>query len=149
MVKTVAKNKKAYFDYHILETFEAGIMLSGAEVKSVKSSQISLKGAYVTTSNNEVSLINVHISPYKFANQKNYDPTQTRKLLMHKKEINYLIGKLNEKGITILPLKVYVKRGLIKIEVGIARGKKEYDKRETVKKRESDRTIQRALKRHQ
>jgi len=142
----LTKNKKAYFDYQISENFESGIVLSGPEVKSAKNSQINLKGAYVTIVGNEASLLNAHIAPYKFADQKNYDPKRTRKLLLHRKEINYLIGKLNGKGDTILPLKAYTKKNFIKIEIGIGQGKKKYDKREAIKKRESDREIKRALK---
>lgn len=146
-MKELTRNKKAYFDYQILENFEAGIALSGQETKSAKLGQINLKGAYVTVANNQVSLLNAHIAPYQFAMIKKYDPRHTRKLLLHKKQIDYLAGKLNEKGITILPLKAYAKKGFIKLEIGIARGKKKYDKRETIKKRESERAIGRALKR--
>ena len=146
MIKIITKNKKAYFDYKVLETFEAGIVLSGPEVKSVKKGQINLKGSYVTISNKEVNLLNTHIAPYQFAKIESYNPKRTRKLLFHKKEVNYFIGKLNEKGLTFLPLKVYLKKGFVKLEIGIARGKKRYDKRETVKKRESERMIQRAIK---
>jgi SsrA-binding protein len=146
-MKLLTKNKKAYFNYQILETFEAGIVLEGQEVKSVKQDQINLKGAYVTIANHQAYLLNAHIAPYKFANLSDYDPRRTRKLLLHKKEIDYLIGKSKEKGITILPLKVYLKKGFVKLEIGIARGKKKYDKREAIKKREAQREIQRVLKR--
>ena len=145
-MKILAKNKKAYFDYQILETLEAGIILTGSEVKSAKLGQINLKGAYVSIANDQVSLLNAHIAPYQFATIKKYDPRRTRKLLLHKKQIDYLAGKLNEKSITILPLKAYAKKGFIKLEIGIGRGKKKYDKRETIKKRESERAIGRALK---
>jgi len=145
-MEIITQNKKAYFDYHILETLEAGIVLEGAEVKSVKLGQINLKGAYVVINNNEAFLINASIAPYKMARQESYDPRRSRKLLLHKKQINYLLGKTKEKGITLLPLKVYLKKGLVKIEIGIARGKKKYDKREIIKKRESEREIRRALK---
>ena len=145
-MKLLIKNKKAYFDYKILENLEAGIVLTGAEVKSIKQSQINLKGAYVAITGNEANLLNAHIAPYKFANQNSYNPTRSRKLLLHKKEIDYLIGKSREKGITILPLSAYTKKGLIKLEVGIGQGKKKYDKRETIKKREGEREIQRAIK---
>lgn len=146
-MKTLAKNKKAYFDYKILETIEAGIVLTGPEVKSVKQNQINLKGAYVAITNNEANLLNAHIAPYKFAGKIKYDPKRSRKLLLHKKEIDYLIGKSHEQGLTTLPLSVYLKKGIIKIEIGIGQGKKKYDKRETIKKREADRTIKRAIKR--
>jgi SsrA-binding protein len=146
-MKKIAQNKKAYFDYKILEKFEAGIALIGPEVKSVKQNQINLKGAYVAITNNEANLLNIHIAPYKFAGKIKYDPKRSRKLLLHKKEINYLIGKSHEQGLTILPLSIYLKKGIIKIEIGIGQGKKKYDKREAIKKRESDRAIRRAIKR--
>lgn len=146
-MKVLSINKRAFFDYHISETYEAGIVLSGPEVKSVKAGNIDLKGAYITVANNEVYLINASIAPYKFARQENYQPRHTRKLLLHKKEIDYLLGKSKERGITILPLKVYLKGGLVKLTIGIARSKKKYDKREIIKKREAEREIERHLKR--
>lgn len=146
-MSTLTANKKAFHDYHILEKYEAGIVLTGPEVKSVKLGQINLKSSYVTQKNNELWLINCHIAPYKMAStQKDYKPTRDRKLLLNKKEISSLIGKLQSKGLTVLPLSVYTKGSLVKIKIGVARGKKEYDKRETIKKRETDRTIQRALR---
>ncbi len=144
--KIISKNKKAYFDYEILEKLEAGIILSGHEVKSTKTGHINLKGSYVTISNNEAHLLNSHIAPYRFADLKDYNPTRTRKLLLHRKEINHLIGKSQTKGISLVPLRVYIKNNFIKIEIGIARGKKKYDKREDIKKKEAKRNIQRALK---
>ena len=149
-MKIITKNKRAFFDYEILEKFEAGIVLTGPEVKSVKAGHISLKGSYVTVHEGELLLLNCHISPYKFAqNQlKDYNPTASRKLLVHKKEINYLIGKLKTKGLTLLPLSVYLKRNKIKLEIGLGRGKKKFEKREKIKKREAEREIKRALKNH-
>ncbi len=144
--KIITKNKKAYHDYEILEKLEAGIILSGPEVKSAKTGHINLKGSYVIISNEEAHLLNSHIAPYKFANLSDYNPTRTRKLLLHNKEINHLIGKLQTKGISLVPLQVYIKNNLIKIEIGVARGKKKYDKREDIKKKEAKRKIQRALK---
>ena len=142
----LAINKRVRHDYEILEKYEAGIKLTGAEVKSAKLKQISLKGSYVTIKEGEAWLINCHISPYKKARQENYDPTRTRKLLLHKKEINSLIGKLKQKGLTLIPLRVYTKRSLVKIEFGLCRGKRKYEKRELIKKREAKRRIQRALR---
>jgi SsrA-binding protein len=146
--KIITKNKKAYYDYEILEKLEAGVILSGPEVKSTKTGHINLKGSYVTISGGEVYLLNCHISPYKFANLSDYNPTISRKLLLHKREINHLIGKLQTKGISLIPLQVYIRNNLIKIEIGIARGKKKYDKREVIKKREREREIKRALKKY-
>jgi SsrA-binding protein len=143
-------NKQALHDYQVLEKLEAGIVLSGPEVKSVKAGQINLKGSYISVDNkSQVWLINAHIAPYRPAAsvQANYDPNQNRKLLLRQKEIDYLRGKSKEKGLTILPISVYTKGSLIKLEIGVARGKKQYDKRETIKKREIDREIRRKLKR--
>jgi len=150
-MKKYAINKKVRFDYEILEKIEAGLVLSGAEVKSIRSGNISLKGAYVTLKssgkNPEAWLINAHISPYKPAgDQPSYDPDRSRKLLLKKREINYLIGKKKEQGLTLVPLSVYNKKHRIKIEVGLAKGKKKYEKRDVIKKRESDQKIRRALK---
>ncbi len=145
---TYASNKKARFDYDILETLEAGIVLSGPEVKSVRGNHISLTGSYVSLHNQELYLLNVHIAPYPFAGrQEGYDPTKSRKLLLKSSEIAYLGGKLAEKGLTIVPLSVYTKGRHIKVEIGLARGKKHYDKRESIKKREVNREIARVSKR--
>jgi SsrA-binding protein len=143
---TLTTNKKAFHDYHILEKYEAGIVLSGQEVKSVKNRQINLKGSYIVNKGDELWLINCHISPYKMALLKDYKPTRDRKLLLNKKEISSLISKLQSKGLTVLPLSVYTKGSLVKIEIGVAKGKKEYDKREIIKKRDSDRQIQRLMR---
>jgi SsrA-binding protein len=147
--KYITKNKNGLFNYEVIETYQAGIVLSGPEVKSVKLGQISLKGSYATIDpNGEVWLVKAHISPYKPAvgAQKNYDPDQRRKLLLRKKEISSLIGKHKQKGLTIVPINVYTKRGLIKVDIALARGKTKIDKRETIKKREVKREIQRTLK---
>lgn len=145
----LAKNKKALFDYDILEKFETGIALSGAEVKSAKNQQINLKGSYATILGDEAFLVNAHISSYKpaAAKQKDYDPTRKRKLLLHRKEIERLKGKMAGEGLTIVPISVYTKNNLIKVEIGLARGKKKYEKRETIKKREVDRRIREKMKR--
>lgn len=145
----ITNNKKAYFDYHVLEELEAGLVLSGPEVKSIKAGEINLKGSYINTkSDREAYLVNAYVAPYKPAGsqQVNYDPYQPRKLLLHKKEIKYLYGKAKEPGITIVPLEVYLSHGLIKLKIGVVRGKKKYDKRETIKQREFNRRKRQALK---
>jgi SsrA-binding protein len=145
---TLAENKKAYFNYTILETFEAGLVLMGTEVKSIRLGNISLNGAYVVISAKaEPTLIGAHISPYQPGNDPAYyKPDQTRKLLLKKKEIEYLIGKSHQKGLTLVPLRVYNKKGIIKLEFGIGKGKREFDKREVAKEREGKREVERALK---
>ncbi len=147
MRKFLAENRRAKFDYEILETVEAGIVLSGQEVKSAKEGHMSLKGAYVTVIQGEVFLINAQISPYKKAGKlPDYDPKRNRKLLLTKKEIKRLTGKLKEKGLTLVPLSVYNKHGIIKIKVAVGRGKTKLDKREKIKEREARRKIRRALR---
>ena len=146
---TIATNKKALHDYKVLEKFEAGIVLSGPEVKSVKAGQINLKGSYISIDNqSQVWLIDAHISLYKPAAsvQTDYQPGQKRKLLLNSKEIDYLRGKEKEKGLTILPISVYTKGSLIKLEIAIAKGKKQHDKREIIKKREINREIRRKIR---
>ena len=151
----LAKNKRAFFDYDILETFEAGIVLSGQEVKSVRQGNVSLKGAFVTLRHLpkkknvvEAWLTNAHITPYAKAGPlPGYDPTRTRKLLMHARELATLMGKRKQAGLTLLPLSLYTQRNRIKVHVGLGRGKKKYEKRETIKRRETDRTIRESLKR--
>lgn len=144
---TYATHKQARFEYDILETLEAGIKLTGPEVKSVRSGQIKLAGAFVAVHNNTVLLTNAHISPYRFAVQDAaYEPTRSRTLLLHSKQRDYVRGKLEEAGLTVVPLSVYSKGRHIKIELGVARGKKKYDKRDSIKKRDVSRDIQRAMK---
>jgi len=148
----LANNKKAYHDYEIVDTLEAGVVLSGPEVKSVKQGRISLPGSYVTIDQQgEAWLVNAHIAPYSPAagQQQDYHARRSRKLLLKKKEIDRWRGKLETKGLTLLPLKVYLKRGLIKIEVGLARGKKKWDKREEIKKKEWQRKKKRFFSRGQ
>lgn len=144
----LADNKKAYFNYNILETFEAGISLLGTEVKSIRAGHMGLKGAYVViNAKGEVALIGASISPYQPKNApQDYRPDRSRKLLLRKKEIDYLIGKSHQKGLTFIPLRVYNKKGKIKLEFGIGKGKKEFDKREVVKDRDTKREIERELK---
>jgi len=141
-------NKQAHHNYEITDTFEAGMVLSGPEVKSVKKGQLDLKGAYVEVDGKgEAWLTNAYVAPYKPARlaQKNYNPNQPRKLLLTKKEIRFLIGKQKEKGFSIIPLEVYLKNSFIKIKIGIGRGKKKYDKREALKKRDFERKKQRLV----
>lgn len=143
----LATNRRAHFDYEILETYEAGISLFGFEVKAIKSGRINLAGAYALIRNNEAWLINATIPPYQTANAPlTYDPTRTRRLLLHKSEIKELIGATSEKGLTIVPLKVYTKNNLVKVLLGLGRHKKKADKRESIKRRETDREIERTLK---
>lgn len=139
-MKEFATNPKANFDYEILETIEAGLVLKGYEVKSIKTGRCSIKGAYVKIINNQPVLIGATISPYQAANMPgDYDPRASRSLLLSKKQISTLVGLSNAQGLTLVPLKLYEKRGIIKLLIGIARGKKKYDKRETIKKREFER----------
>ena len=145
-MKIVATNRKAYNDYEILETYEAGIVLKGTEVKSAKNGRINLKDSYAKIENGEVFLINAHISPYSHGNVYNHDPRRTRKLLLHKKEIMRLYGKVKEKGLTLIPLKAYIKNGKIKIELGLCKGKKVYDKRAEIKKRDLEREMRYEMK---
>ena len=139
---SLGSNKQAYHDYQILDTLEAGLVLSGPEVKSVKNGRINLKGAYINIPNeNQAVLVKAHIAAYKPAvtAQRDYNPHQDKKLLLNKKELRHLLGKSREAGMTIVPLEVYLKHGLIKLEIGVARGKKKYDKREAIKKKEFER----------
>jgi SsrA-binding protein len=143
----LAENKQARHDYEILETFEAGIVLTGPEVKAAKLGQVNLRGSYVTIRDNAAWLLNCHISAYKPANLQNYLPTRTRKLLLTKTEIDTLIGKSKAAGQTLIPLSVYSKRGLVKVDIALGRGKKQRDKRDDIKKREAKRDMDRALRR--
>jgi SsrA-binding protein len=144
---TFSENRRAHFDYEILETFEAGLVLTGAEVKSIKNGRMNLAGSYVRFHNDELYLIGASIAPYQPKNQPtDYDPNRSRKLLLKKSEIKYLIGKIQQKGLTLVPLKVYNKGRRIKMEIAVARGKKQYDKRETIVKRETAKKIERELK---
>jgi SsrA-binding protein len=144
--KVVATNKKALHDYFILEKIEAGICLLGTEVKAIREGRLNLKDSYATVRSGETYLLNCHISPYSHGNRENHDPTRSRKLLLHLREIRKLIGKTQEKGLTLVPLRVYLKRGRVKVELGIARGKKLIDKRETERRKEADREARAAMK---
>lgn len=145
-MKVLAQNKKAFFDYKVLETFQAGISLLGHEVKAIKTGRISILGAYVMVKKGRVFLVNANIPPYQPKNTpQSYNPQRDRQLLLKKKEINNLIGKKKELGLTLIPLKVYTVKGLIKIEIGLAKGKKKFDKREAISKRDAEMKIKRAM----
>ncbi len=145
-MEIVCQNRKAYHDYSIEETIEAGMSLVGTEVKSLREGRANLKDSYVIIKDLEALLLNCHISPYSHGNIMNHDPLRTRKLLMHKKEIVRLQGKMAQKGYTLIPLKIYFKDGRAKVEVGLAKGKREYEKRESIKEREAHREIEKAMK---
>jgi len=144
--KVVATNREAYHNFHIMETVECGIALTGTEVKSVREGRCNLKDSYGQIRQGEAWLLNAHISPYTHGNRENHEPTRTRKLLLHKKEIDKLQGKAQEKGLTLVPTKMYLKNGRVKIELAVAKGKKLYDKRETEKRREADREARAVMK---
>ena len=144
--KLIANNKKAYHDYFILETYEAGISLGGTEVKSLRMGKCSIKESFIRIENGEVYIYGMHISPYEKGNIFNKDPLRVRKLLLHKGEINKLLGKMKEKGIAVIPLKVYFKGSLVKIEIGLAKGKKLYDKRQDIAKKDQQREASRDFK---
>lgn len=145
-MKLIANNKKAYHDYFILETYEAGIALHGTEVKSLRMGKCSIKEAFIRVENEEVYVYGMHISPYEKGNIFNKDPLRVRKLLLHKSEIRKLLGKTKEKGMTLVPLKVHFKDSLVKVEIGLAKGKKLYDKRQDIAKKDQQREAQRDFK---
>jgi SsrA-binding protein len=142
----IARNKKARFEYEILDTFEAGIVLAGSEVKSIRQKKASIQESYARIKNNEVYITGMNIAIYEMANRFNHDPVHDRKLLLHRHEIKRLIGKVQEKGFTLVPLRLYFKNGKIKVELALARGKAKYDKRHDIKEREVNREIQREWK---
>ena len=145
-IKIITENRKAWHDYFIIETFEAGIVLKGTEVKSLREGKVNLKDSFAMVEDEEVFLHNCHISPYIHGNIYNHDPLRIRKLLLHKSEINKLIGKTVEKGLTLIPLKLYFKNGIAKVEMALAKGKKLHDKREDIKKKTAMREIEKAFK---
>jgi len=147
-IKTVVTNRKAYHNYHIGESIEAGIVLTGTEIKSIRSGRVSLGDAYVKPDAGELWLLNAHIARYEAGSYMSHEPTRPRKLLLHRKEIDSLASKVQEKGLTLVPLKLYIKDSIAKLEIAPAKGKKLYDKRETIARRETDREIGRALKRY-
>ena len=144
--KTITKNKKAYFEYFVLESFEAGIELSGTEVKSIRAGGVNLKEAWISIDDGEMLIKQMHISPYEQGNRFNKPPMRNRKLLMHKKEIMHLFGTVKQEGYALVPLSLYFKGSLVKVQVGLCKGKKLYDKRESAAKRDAQRNIDRALK---
>lgn len=144
--KLVANNKKAYHDYFIDETYEAGVALHGTEVKSLRMGKCSIKESFIRIENGEVFVYGMHVSPYEKGNIFNKDPLRVKKLLLHKYEINKLAGRVAEKGYTLVPLQVYFKEGKVKVEIGLARGKKLYDKREDIAKKDAKREIEREFK---
>lgn len=148
--KLIANNKKAYHEYFIDETIEAGIVLTGTEVKSMRSGKANIKESYAVINNGELFIQGMHISPYEMGNRYNEDPLRTRKLLLHRREIDKLIGLTQKKGYTIVPLKIYItEKGLMKVQLGVARGKKSHDKRQDLAKKDANRDIQRALREKQ
>lgn len=145
-IKLIANNKKAYHEYFVLDTYEAGVALHGTEVKSLRMGKGSIKESFVRIEHGEVFIYGMHISPYEKGNIFNKDPLRPKKLLLHKSEINKLQGKINEQGVTIVPLKIYFKDALVKVEIGLAKGKKLYDKRESIAKKDQQREAQRDFK---
>lgn len=145
-VRPLASNKRARHDYHVLETFEAGIRLKGTEVKSVREGRVQLKDSYVEFRDHQAWLVGTHISPYSHGNRENHDPEQQRKLLLRKREIDRLFGRTQLKGLTVVPLSVYLKGNWVKVEIALVQGKKLYDKRESEKERELDREMEAAVK---
>ena len=145
-IEPVARNKRARHDYHIIETWEAGLVLTGTEVKSLRDGKANLSDAYGVVKDGEVYLLNLHVSPYEQGNQFNHDPTRTRKLLLHRREIRRMIGAVERQGLTLVPLELYFKRGRAKIALALAKGKQAHDKREDIKRRDDEREMARALR---
>lgn len=145
-VKIICKNRKAFFNFEIEDTFEVGISLMGSEVKSLRHGKANLSDSYGKIRNGEMFLVDCHISPYSQANRENHEPLRERKLLLHKQEIKKLTGKVAERGYSLIPLRMYFKNGKVKVEIGLARGKKNYDKRESIKKKDQRRELERMMK---
>jgi len=145
-IKVVATNRKAKFEYFLLERYEAGMVLKGSEIKSIRAGQISLAEAYIRVEDHEAWLVDAHIAPYEQASINNHEPRRPRKLLLHKKEIRKLWNEVRQKGVTIIPLKVYLKEGRAKVEISVAKGKRLYDKRQSIARRDSQREIERQLR---
>jgi SsrA-binding protein len=142
----ITENRKAFHDYHLLETFEAGVVLLGTEIKAIREGRVNLRDSFARLEDGEVFLYNVNISPYSHRGYADHEPLRRRKLLLHREEIRKLIGRTVEKGMTLVPIRMYYKKGRVKVAVSLAKGKKEYDKRETIKRRESDRETRAAIK---
>ena len=146
-IKTVATNRKAYYRYHLSDSVEAGIVLTGTEIKSIRAGRVNLGDAYIRPEAGELWLVNAHIARYEASSYLSHEPMRPRKLLLHRKQINNLTSKVREKGLTLVPLKLYIKDSLAKVEVALAKGKRQYDKRETIARRETEREMARATKR--
>lgn len=146
--KIIVENRKAFHDYTILESYEAGVALRGTEVKSIREGAVNLRDSYGKPIKGEIYLLNMHISPYEEGNRFNVDPKRNRKLLLHKAEVNRLIGKVTEKGLTLIPLRLYLKGGLVKVELALARGKRIYDRRESLRLKAIEREVERELREH-
>jgi SsrA-binding protein len=144
----IAENRKAFHDFHLLESFEAGLVLLGTEVKAIREGRVNLRDSFARVEDGEVFLYNVHISPYSHRGYADHEPLRRRKLLLHRDEIRKLVGKTVEKGMTLVPVRLYFKNGRVKVSVSLAKGKKDYDKRETIKRREADRETRAAVKSH-
>jgi len=146
-IELIAQNKKARFQYELLDRYEAGIELKGAEVKSLRDKNVSINESYARVTEGEVFILGMNISPYEPASRSNHPPTRPRKLLLHKREIRQIAGKTTEKGLTVVPVRLYFKDGIAKVEIAVAKGKTKFDKRESIKKRDDQRSIQRAMRR--
>ena len=144
--KTIAVNRKAYHDYHILESYEAGIVLKGSEIKSIRAGRVNIRDAYAKPERDELWLFNSHIAAYQAAAHDTHEPDRQRKLLLHRKQIAELAGLASQKGLTLVPLRLYIKDGKAKLELGVGKGKKQFDKRESIARRETEREVERALK---
>jgi len=145
-IKVISENRKAFHDYHIEDRIEAGIILTGTEIKSIRNGRVNLKDSYARLDNGEVWVHQMHISPYEQGNRYNHDPLRPRKLLLHRSEINKLIGRIQQQGLTLIPIKIYLKKGMAKVELAVGQGKKNYDKRQALAEREGKRDIERALR---
>jgi len=146
-IKTVATNRKAYHEYHVQDSIEAGIALTGTEIKSIRTGRVNLRDAYVRPEAGELWLLNAHVARYEPGSYLSHEPTRRRKLLLHRKQIDNLISKVQEKGFTLVPLKLYIKNDIAKVEVALAKGKRQYDKREAITRRETERELRRVIKR--
>lgn len=144
--RPIADNRKAGFDYHILDTFEAGVVLAGTEVKAIREGRVNLRDSYCRLENGEAFLLNVHIGQYSHGGYASHDPIRSRKLLLNRAELNKLLGKTTERGLTVVPLRMYFKKGRVKVLIALAKGKKSFDKRETIRRRETDRETRAAVK---
>lgn len=145
-IKIISKNRRASFDYHLLDRYEAGIVLTGTEIKSVRANQVSLRRSYVQAREGELWLLEANIAPYAHGNRENHEPTRPRKLLLHRREINKVLDALSQKGLTVVPTMIYLKNGLAKVEIALARGKAGRDKRADLAKRDAERQVERALR---